>query len=337
MEYRDLCARWPVATPTQIVPLTGGTNNNVLRVETADGQTYVLRLQQSLARVDFLHYEARLLYALQQQQLSFQLPVPLKTYTGEVVVIVEDAEQPFIATLYALLPGHIPDRNHPTLASASGVALAELDIALARLKDMQPAENETAYSYYGNFAAIHPLVPDPLAALEKLPITPEQGAFCRRLLENALQNVQDLYKRLPQQLLHRDYGPGNIFVDGQRVTAILDFEFAGVDIRILELAIALCWWPSRLLGTGKEWEIIDAFGLAYTHRFPLSDEELAALPATLRLRDMTSFVHRIGRYFAGLENDEVIASLMRGTVKRENWLLANEETLLAHALAWKNM
>jgi len=49
-------------------------------------------------------------------------------------------------------------------------------------------------------------------------------------------------------------------------------------------------------GTGKEWEIIDAFGRAYMAHFPLEEQELLSLPDIFRLRDATSLLYRIGRY-----------------------------------------
>ncbi len=139
---------------------------------------------------------------------------------------------------------------------------------------------------------------------------------------------------LPQQVLHRDYGPSNMLMDDERVTAILDFEFAGVDLRLFDLCVAISWWPVRLMGTGQEWELIDSFGRAYSASVPLSEAELLALPASLRMRDTTSLIWRIGRYIAGLESAKTIQERARHSLWREAWLLGNQGTLVEHALAW---
>jgi len=149
-----------------------------------------------------------------------------------------------------------------------------------------------------------------------------------------IESVPHLYAQLPQQLLHRDYDPGNILMDHHHVTAVLDFEFAGQDLRVLDLCVALSWWPVQLLGTGQEWALMDAFGVAYTHQFPLSAEELLAIPAVFRLRDATSFVHRLGRYLAGLETEARIQDRVQHSLWLEAWLSAHQKTLLQHTLAW---
>lgn len=98
--------------------------------------------------------------------------------------------------------------------------------------------------------------------------------------------------------------------------------------------MALSWWPVNLLGTGKEWDLIDVFGAAYTHQMALSEEELLALPAVFRLRDATSLVHRMGRYLAGMETEIRMQSRVEHSLWREAWLSVHQKTLLDHALAW---
>ena len=149
-----------------------------------------------------------------------------------------------------------------------------------------------------------------------------------------MESVPDLYSRLPQQLLHRDYDSGNILMDGERITAVLDFEFASRDIRVLDLCVSISWWPIKLFGTGYEWAVIDAFGQAYTSNYPLTEDELRALPALWRVRDAASLVNRIGRYFAGQETDTRIQNRIKHSLWREEWLSANQATLLQHALQW---
>lgn len=335
MDVLALSTAWPIAQPLHATPLAGGYNNRVWRVDTADEQHYVLRIKPGSGQIPRIEYEAKLLYALQDHELPFHLPTPLKTSNEEVFATIEQAaNEPLIATLHPFLPGHTPDRNDSTLAAAAGVALAALDTALAILPDMQPDEHEKAFTSFDGFVHVHPLVTDPLAALEQIKVSSNQRRQFRAILKDASEQVERLYSRLPQQLLHRDYDPGNIFVDGQQVSAVFDFEFAGMDLRVLDLCVALRWWPVQALETGQAWEIIDAFGSAYSAHFPLSDEELRAIPDVLRIREMASFMHRLGRYFAGLEGDEVIPQRIAGSLRREQWLQANQDTLIEHALAW---
>jgi hypothetical protein len=80
--------------------------------------------------------------------------------------------------------------------------------------------------------------------------------------------------------------------------------------------------------------LIDALGSAYVRQIALSEEELLALPAVFRLRDALSLVHRMGRYLAGKETEALMQRRVEHSLWREAWLLAHQQTLLDHALAW---
>lgn len=238
-----------------------------------------------------------------------------------------------VATLSPFLPGECPDRNDLSLAPPAGTALAVLDNALAAVSEIAVAGFEPIFSF-GSLVHGYAPVPDPLAAVERLPVERDKVQQIQAILASVIEMVPDWYAHLPQQLLHLDYDPSNIFMQDHRVTAVFDFEFAGVDLRVMELCVVLSWWPVNLMGTGKEWEMMDAFATAYTADFPLSREELRAIPDILRLRDLASLVHRMGRYFAGRETDATMRQRVEHSLWREAWLVAHRETLLHHAMTW---
>jgi len=339
MNVSNLWAAWPISGPWQLSPLLGGTNNTMWRADTPDGQSYVLRLCADLSRAPRIRYEAQLLQALSDKDPPFRLPVPLKATSGDILVRFEHEQgTETIATLSPRLPGNLhdrpPERNDLLSASHAALTLAWLDKALATLPEIPSPDGYTPLPTFGELAHWHPLASDPLAAVERLPVDREQVKHIQAFFTEVIENVPSLYAALPQQVLHRDYDPGNILLDQQRVTAVLDFEFAGRDIRVLDLCVALSWWPVNLLGTGKEWDLIDVFGAAYTHQTALSEEELLALPTVFRLRDATSLVHRMGRYLAGMETATRMQRRVEHSLWRENWVSAHQQTLLDHALAW---
>lgn len=335
MNLAQLWQAWPIVGPWRLSPLSGGTNNLVWRAETAGGERYVLRLFPDLTQLPRLRYEATLLMALSNVDLPFRLPLPIRTRTGESIAFLEqEAETLAFAILSPFLPGEHPDRNDPSLVPPAGAAMAALDNALAALPKRAATDRfEPTFSYRGLVSGYAP-VPDPLAAVERLPIERDGARQIQNILAPVLEEVPDLYVRLPQQLLHLDYDPANIFMEDRRVTAVFDFEFAGVDLRVIELCVALSWWPVNQMGTGKEWAVMDAFATAYVAGFPLSEEELRAIPDVLRLRDAGSLVHRMARYFAGRETDATIQQRVEHSLWREAWLVAHRETLLHHALTW---
>ncbi len=332
-----LLTNWPIEPPSTLTPLAGGTNNRSWSVEAENGASYVLRLISGAADLPRFRYEIALLSALQSQSLPFSLPLPLQARESERFVLVDqDGAKPVVATLTPFLPGGLPERDVFNAARA-GVALAQLDTALAAIPDSSlPADAGEASFFYGDLAHCHPLVEDPMVVVEQL-VEPAQAGPLREILRRSLRDWEALSARdLPQQIVHKDYSPGNVLMQDERVTAILDFEFAGRDRRLFDLCVAISWWPVRLMGSGREWEQIDAFGKAYTACFPLTEEELLALPAALRMRDTTSLIYRMGRYLAGLETEQTIRERVRHSLWREEWLAANREILVRHALAWGN-
>src|SRR5262249_47795620 len=95
------------------------------------------------------------------------------------------------------------------------------------------------------------LAPDADTALRELPV---DSAACLRLvqlLHHVEEHVPTLYTTLPQQIIHGDFDPSNVLMEGDRILGLLDFEFSGQDLRVADLLIPLTWWPLRLLGSER--------------------------------------------------------------------------------------
>src|SRR6185437_14354635 len=143
-----------------------------------------------------------------------------------------------------------------------------------------------------------------------------------------IERIPDLYATLPQQLAHEDFDPGNVLMEGTRVTGVLDFEFCARDLRAMDLTVALTWWPVRHYGTGAEWPIIAAFANGYARHITLTDVEIEALSTIFRLRAYTSLIHRLGRSRQGLSTLEEALDRAEAAIAREDWLTANGARLI---------
>ena len=249
-----------------------------------------------------------------------------------------EQETEAIAILSPLRSGNLHDcpSERPDVQSASHAAwtLAWLETAMATLPAIPSSDGSTPLPTFGEFAHWHPLVPDPLAGVERLPADREQANQLRACFPEGIESVPRLSAALPHQVLPRDSDPGNLLMDPQRVTAGFDFACAGRARRVLELGVALSWWPVHVLGTGQEWKLIDVFGSASTRQMALSTEEWLALPAVFRLRDATSLVHRTGRSLARMETEARMQRRVEPSLWREAWLSAHHHPLRDHALAW---
>lgn len=326
---------WTVTPPARLTPLTNGVNNLVFRVETAAGPPRILRIYRNHADLDRVRHEVALLAALRAATLPFAVPTPLPTRTGALIHILQlddDWLAGALAVLWTELAGTHPDPVNHAQAEAAGAALALLDIALAAIN---------ATTLPGRAAP--PLrklrqrvsAPDDIeTALLQLPLPPEDTASLVDHLRSAETHILPLYASLPQQLVHADLDLSNILMEGPRVSGVLDFEFAHVDLRIADLQVLMSSWRPELVGTGAEWGVMEALGRGYTAHLPLQPGEAQALPLLFRLHAIGGLMRSIAWYRQGRRSEQEVLKRAAYMLLCERWLQQNGSRLLAMAQGW---
>ncbi len=161
----------------------------------------------------------------------------------------------------------------------------------------------------------------------ELALLPDERVALVREYDALCDAIPTLYAHLPRQLSHEDFDPGNILVDGSRVTGVLDFEFCAVDMRAMDLVVALTWWPVDHYGTGDEWPILAAVLAGYAQTATLGHEEISAIPTLYMFRAFTSLIHRLGRQRLGLSPMRHVEWRATAALERAEWLQANGERL----------
>jgi Ser/Thr protein kinase RdoA (MazF antagonist) len=265
----DVLKAWGLADAV-VRPVGVGTNNTSYFVN----DEFVLRVHLNSGLPDYEHAVLRAL-----GDLSFAVPEPVVTRDGRTWVPYGGG----VASLCRRIVGEHPVRSDARQAEACGRALGELDVALAGLEGLPVRK-----VWNGDLTQVHPLVPSPTELLEEVPAVGEVLARIRPRDD------------LPVQVIHGDFVVGNVLVVGDRVTGILDFEFAGPGYRAMDLETGLWSFDSDEWSTPKPWPVSDAFRRGYFEWLPLSDGEIAALPWLQVVREATSLVHWAGRYRAGL-------------------------------------
>lgn len=314
-----VAAEWRLPEPWQVGPLTHGTNNGVWMIETPEGR-YVLRVYSNHADLARVRFEHAVLGRLRAMDVPFALPVPLPTRSGELYVYVADGMgEEALVTLTSFLPGVFPDRDDLAQACACGEALGMLDAALAGIPPLD-VDGAVSWRSYGDLEHCHPLVPDPKRALLELPVEEEMRQQLARSYYGLMACIPPVYAHLPRQLVHEDYAPENVLMEGERVTGVLDFEFCAHDVRVMDLTVALSWWPVDWFGTGKEWPIIHAVAEGYGRQVRLTTAEVEAMPTLYQLRAYTSLIHRLGRYRQRLSPLDAVLDRARAALDREAWL-----------------
>jgi homoserine kinase type II len=331
MELASLQDAWPQtgAWLAQPQPLTRGTNNLMYRVEAAQG-AFALRVSGEHVDLRRLRFEHDILSQLDAAGLPFALPTLLLTAQGELAARMEQTAdatgEPALATLTPLITGEHPQRDDLAQAVGAGEALGLLDDALEQLALAQP-DDAIDWRSTGDLTQCHPLVPDPRAALADLPLPAADLTRLRDDYDSLIAALPALYASLPRQVCHEDYDPSNVLMVGERVTGVLDWEFCALDLRAMDLVVALTWWPVERFGSGDEWPTIAALLWGYVRHRALDAAEVAAIPTLFRLRAYTSLLHRLGRYRQGLSPLEDVVWRATAALERDAWLRTNGERL----------
>ncbi len=320
-----LLSAWSIDRPWTIQPALTGSNNLSYPVTTPSGH-YVLRIHQNTADPERVRYEHTVLTHLAQSALSFAVPAPIPTRSGATLAPVPDDEERTLAALFPLIAGRHP-QGSAQQRRLCGRALAELDHALARITLPAPPGTLTPF---GSVTRIHPdpAVPQPREMLESLPLEPTQRAQLTRVIGHLDAAVPMLYRSLPQQLVHRDFAASNVLMDGDRVTGVLDFEFAGPDLRVVDLARSLSQFTINPWSSPDGWQGVAAFARGYRERAELGSHEAAALPDAMRLYRLMSLVHREGRRRRGLASEEDVLARAQALLLQEEWLRERHQDLV---------
>jgi len=324
----DLSAIWEIPSGCVLRPLGHGYNNLLYRLYTASGEAlpFVLRVYGNHANPKYIRHEISILNQLIDQALPFGLPAPIATRRGEFWALVDEGRGPRLMTLVPFLSGQNPDIRDIAQAEAVGTAMAQLHVGLSQIQ--LPGINTP--KPYIELGKVHPLVSQPFEAmrlvgsLAKKSDVARVDAILARIYEHEKQ-----FRLLPQQLIHGDFIPGNLLVEGSRVTAILDFENCAFNPRLMDLAIAMDTWCWNLLGSGQEWSRVVALARGYRKAGNLSASEIDLLPVGILVRNASVLMHLIGRFLANLGPYVDVEHWVSAMQRVDAWLVLHGERLVA--------
>ena len=289
-----LTARYGLES-AQVTPLPGGFIHRVWRADTNSG----LRVVKLYRGDDWTPARVAPTLAVQAHAAAAGHPVPSvhRTRAGELLA---PAEGGWLA-VFDLAPGsHIGETELTAPAAAgAGIALARLHRTLAALPGV-------GVSLTAGGMALPVGETAQMAVERERPLIPTMEAVrerALRVLENARASVApdaldelamaaasfrlaaleqypidpDLYAGEVYQVVHGDYYPGNLlFDDDGDVSAILDWDFCGVNWRGLEVGRAAVEAGLRADG-GLDRERMLAFLRAYDAELPVSAVQRLAM------------------------------------------------------------
>lgn len=302
---------WDIAGAA-IARSSWGLNNESWFVDAPSGR-YVLRLY-GVAAEDEVVAEHALLAQLGSAGLPFATPRPVAPRGSPVTwAWVATLSGARLAALFERISGdHLDDDDVAGVESAAA-ALAALDRALASMTTPRAP-------FSGRIEAVHPRVSD-LDALDELDT--DGAAFVR-----GMRDAAELRASLrPRQIVHGDFGFGNVLLDRGRVTGLLDFEVATEDARVAELAVAL----RLVLSKHSRDRLWQPLLRGYLRSQPLTAHELEALPALALHHDAVVLAWWLGRSRDGIRDVRALRDRVSETLDRERWLAEHGPEVVAEA------
>ena len=315
--------------PVTFSPTSGGVNNVVYYVCTADGSLIgVLRVYNNGnddAKVMYEHAVLSQLHAL-HTKLSFEIPTVIATITGQPTVKLSNGTS---AALFQPIPGGLPGNTRPY---AIGKASGELSAALATVDLTQIPSISPNFPYYDLFKVHHAVTRDTFFDVMRSsifdPWRPFSDKVCTDIVE--MERKIELWNttlNLPKQLIHGDLHYDNVLVleDTETVTGLLDFEFSAMDWRAMELAICL----SKYAGELNPLDYFVPFIEGFAEHGQLTIDEINAICDLIILRILSNVVYFVGRSIAKEDDISTLTKRIETYCKRIDWITLNANELVA--------
>ena len=316
-----LLEHYDLTPPITEFPLSQGVNNTIVGIRTGNGD-YALKHFNAPHNLEGLQYEHDLLTWLATQPLSFAVPAPIQTKSGHTLYQDENGHH----ILMPLLQGQCPDHKDPIQIQAVGAALGELHTTL----NTYPTTPRPHAVPFSNLKNIHPHVPNPETLTPKdlkWQSTPKSDKLCgwwREEVASLNTFLTDTYPTLPTQVIHGDIAPSNTLYHNNKISAVLDFEFAGPDVRIIDVASGFKF-SMRTWENDAPWQIGKHFYQGYQSQVTLTPLEHTSLITIMCLRDMVSTIWWLGRNLA--DNQTPNPNRMEEFRDFKTWLTTNRTRL----------
>ncbi|MBM7703602.1 phosphotransferase [Metabacillus iocasae] len=302
----------------------GSGENNTTRFVDIHNTRYVLRIYESHRDLAKIQFEHDVLLGLKTLLLPFKTPEPVTTITGESIVTLKNGQ---LAALFHFANGVNPDSTNQNYVHSYGKVTAQLTKAFQFLK---PTKQAIYHPYY-DLEHTHPscTIEDVLFFCKHPSDLFKDQAEALALVQDALCSFQDtipILKSLPHQLIHGDLNTSNILVNEQHsVNAVLDFEFVTYDLRVMEVAVCLSEFikPNSDENAVMD-EKVSQFLSGYSSVLELTQKELSVIPHLILLRRLDVFVHFLGRYRDGVNDEKIVKNQIEKAFYTIKWMKTME-------------
>ena len=272
-EASALIDRLGIGRLTALESCRGGIENTNYFVDTSAGR-WVLTLFERLTETELPFY-----LHLMKHLATRGIPVPDPQADPSGAILHTLKGKP--AAVVNRLPGHhhlAPDNRH---AASVGAMLARMHRAGADFPMHQPNLRGLPWLE----ATVPVVVPflDPVQA----ETIQDELAYQQQVAGSAA------YAALPRGAIHADLFRDNVMFEGDRLTGLFDFYFAGDDTYLFDIAVCLNDWCIDLESGRLVEERASAFVAAYDGVRRLDSTELRLLPALMRAAALRFWTSRL--------------------------------------------
>jgi homoserine kinase type II len=272
-EASALIERLGLGPLTALESVRSGIENTNYFLETPKG-AWVLTLFERLSAAELPFY-----LHLMKHLAGRGIPVPEPQADASGALLHALKGKP--AAVVDRLPGHhhlAPDNAH---AATVGNVLARMHLAVADFGLKQP--NLRGLDWIAETVpVVLPFLDAPQAALIE-----DELAFQQHLAASPACST------LPRGVIHADLFRDNVMFEGDRLTGLFDFYFAGVDSFLFDIAVCLNDWCIDLESGRLVEERAAAFVAAYDAVRRLESIELRLMPALMRAAALRFWTSRL--------------------------------------------
>lgn len=290
--------------------------NNTTRIISCGEQKYVLRLYNNHGDANTVRLEHEMLKALSPAKLEFRIPEPVPNAAGDTVTVLPDGK---LACLFGYIEGERPTLANSAHVRALGTAAGQLSRAFNGVNLSITPEYSPYYELGDTYATMDK--PSFLGLAKGEPMLrelAEQFGYLQAEREELLKACVQV-AALPRQWIHGDICFGNALSIGDRISAILDFEFVTVDSRAMELAVLMVDLLKRDAAAGSA-AMLESAARAFQESVELTAEERKLLPALMKLRLLDVTLHFAVRLREGLDQPDVLASIVDSCAYGCEWI-----------------
>lgn len=303
---------------------------NITKIVRIGDQKYVARIyNRHTKHIPGIELEAQLTSYLSGSNLSFEVPVFLRTLDGQQFVQFPDGT---LGAIVSFLEGSAPELSTIRQAEEFGRVVGELSTALEKFDDGSLSYCGTSFlDIYG----LHPLA-DSAAVTSFMdeppfPIAENDLHFYRDMLSTVEMDMPRL-EPLPQQFVHHDVLIFNLLACDNHIRGVLDFDFASRDVSFMEFAICL---NHVLQMSDGSLAMMEAFVKGYADYRKGSAQEIEQLQLLTRIYHIAVLHIYIGQHYSGVSIEQNFNYILNQFRTRNDWLTTHRPAvrrLLQHYL-----